>query len=198
MFEQEIKKYLALNELAEAGGTVLFGGTADKSIPLCELKQAFSLTEKLYNRSFTGLSVTDAVTAYDSCITGLNPDCVLLHIGEEDVTLFDTDSATFEQHFRALVQHIRKLDKKCTIGIISLRNPDNSEAISELNKSLKYIAESERCEFEDISVKRVWNPKEMKDVVSFVYSTGFVRPLRNKRPLYDLVKILFCSTPVQA
>ena len=37
----EIKKYSALNELAEKGGTVIFGGTTDVNIPLCELKQTF-------------------------------------------------------------------------------------------------------------------------------------------------------------
>ena len=192
MFEQELKKYMNLNELAEIGGTVIFGGTVDKEIPLCELKQAFSLNEKLYNRSFTGLSVKDAVAAYDSCISTLKPDCVLLHIGGEDIKLFDTNPADFEQHFRKLVQHIKESDKKCNIGIISLRNPDKSETITELNKSLKYIADSERCEFEDISVKRIWNPKGTKDIVSFVYSTGFVRPLKKNRSVYDLVRILFC------
>lgn len=192
MLEPETKKYLALNELAETGGTVILGDDVDKEIPLCELKQAFNLNEKLYNRSFTELSIQDAIEIYDSCIAALKPDCVLLHIGKADVKLFDNTPSVFEHYFRKLIQHIKEEDKKCNIGIISLRNPDNSETITELNKSLKYIANSEKCEFEDISVKRVWNPKETKDVVSFVYSTGFVRPLKNQHSIYDLTKILFC------
>ena len=192
MLEPETKKYLALNELAETGGTVILGDDLDKEIPLCELKQAFNLNEKLYNRSFSKLSIQDAIEIYDSCIAALKPDCVLLHIGEADVKLFDNTPSVFEHYFRKLIQHIKEEDKKCNIGIISLRNPNNSETITELNKSLKYIANSEKCEFEDISVKRVWNPKETKDVVSFVYSTGFVRPLKNQRSIYDLTKILFC------
>ena len=114
MFNQEAKKYIALNELAETGGTVILGGTADKEIPLCELKQAFSLNEKLYNRSFTGLSIADAVKAYDSCIATLCPNCILLHIGENDVNLFDNSPAKFEKYYRELVQHIRKENKKVT------------------------------------------------------------------------------------
>lgn len=192
MSDYELKQYAKLNELAEAGGTVIFGGTADKEIPLCELKQAFSLNENLYNRSVSGLSVKEAASIYESCISALKPECVLLHIGDEDVTLFETDSSAFDQSYRALVQHVKELAPKCTIGIISLKNPEDSSSVAELNKHLKYIAESERCEFEDISVKRVWNPKETKDVVSFVYSTGFVKPLKNHRSIYDLVKILFC------
>ena len=192
MTEQEMKKYTFLNELAETEGTVIFGGASDKEIPLCELKQAFSLQETLYNRSFARLSVKNAVKAYDSCIAGLTPSCILLHLGEADTALFEEDSSAFDKYYRNLVQHIKATTAKCIIGIITLKNPDNSSVIAELNKHLKYIADSERCEFEDISVKRVWNPKETKEVASFIYSTGFVRPLKKHRSIYDLGKILFC------
>ena len=192
MTEQEMKKYTSLNELAETAGTVVFGGASDKEIPLCELKQAFCLKEALYNRSFDQLSVKNAVKAYNSCIAELAPACILLHLGAADIALFEEDSFAFDKHYRSVVQHIKSATPNCTIGIITLKNPDNSSIITELNKHLKYIADSERCEFEDISVKRVWNPKETKEVASFVYSTGFVRPLKNHRSIYDLVKLLFC------
>lgn len=188
----ERRLYQTLNELAESDGTVIFGGTADKDIPLCELKQAFSLNEKLYNRSFSGLSVTDAVSTYDTFIAPLKPACVLLHLGEQDVTTFATDSAAFDGAYRCLIQHIKESVPTCTIAVIAQKNPENNPVITDLNKHLKYIAESERVEFEDISANRIWNPKETKEVVSFVYSTGFVHPLKRQRSIYDLVKILFC------
>ena len=53
-------KYAALNELAEQGGIVILGGEEDMNLPLCELKQAFSLNSSLYNRSVQGLSVNNA------------------------------------------------------------------------------------------------------------------------------------------
>lgn len=192
MKDHKNKIYQTLNELAEKGGTVIFGGTADKDIPLCELKQAFGLNEKLYNRSFSGLSVTDAVSIYDTFIAPLKPACVLLHIGEDDVTTFVADSATFDGAYRYLIQHIKESVPTCTIEVITHKNPENNPVITDLNKHLKYIAESERVEYEDISANRIWNPKETKDVVSFVYSTGFVHPLKRQRSIYDLVKILFC------
>ena len=40
-----INQFKSLNNLAEPGGTVIFGGTSDISIPLCELKQAYELNE---------------------------------------------------------------------------------------------------------------------------------------------------------
>lgn len=188
----ERRLYQTLNELAESDGTVIFGGTADKDIPLCELKQAFNLEETFYNRSFSGLSVTDAVSTYDTFIAPLKPACVLLHLGEQDVTTFATDSAAFDEAYRCLIQHIKESVSTCTIAVITRKNPENNPVITDLNKHLKYIAESERVEFEDISANRIWNPKETKEVVSFVYSTGFVHPLKRQRSIYDLVKILFC------
>ena len=198
MSEHEIKKHLAMNELAEPNGIIIIGGTEDREIPLCELKQAFELNSNLYNRSITNLSINSAVEVYDSCVAGLNPDCILLHIGDADLDFFTADPTAFAQKYRELIKHIKSLDKKCNVVIISLKNPQNLDNITELNKHLKYIAESERCEFEDIATKRVWNPKETKDIVSFLYSTGFVRPLHSQRSVYDLVKILFCSTPLPA
>lgn len=192
MIEKEIKKYLALNELAEPSGIVILGNEEDKEIPLCELKQAFALDSRLYNRSITGLSIENAIEVYESCVASLNPDTVLLHIGKSDLELFRAESAKFAQKYREFIKYIRTKNKKSRIGIISLGNPANNNDITELNKHLKYIAESEQCEYGDIATKRIWNPKETKDIVSFIYSTGFVRSLKNKRPLYDLVKILFC------
>lgn len=195
MFENEIKKYTALNELAEQNGLVIIGGTEDKEIPLCELKQAFALDSKLYNRSAADLSVYTASEYYDTCVAPLNPESVFLHLGAADVNAFEENPSDFDIKYRELIEHIRTLNKKCSIVIISLKNPDESAIITEMNKHLKYIAESERCQYGDISAKRVWNPKETKDVVSFVYSVGFVRPLTNKRPIYDLIKILFGYEP---
>lgn len=193
MVDIEIRKYKALNELAEQNGTVIFGGSEDVDIPLCELKQAFALNNNFYNRSVSELSVCNATDIYNLCIAELNPENILLHIGERDVKLCEEEPAEFESKFRELINQIRRDNKKCNVAIISLKNYDDAESITRINKNLKYIAESEQCEYCDISAKKVWNPKQTKEVVSFVYTVGFVHPIKNKRPLYDLVKMLFCS-----
>lgn len=192
MFENVMKRYNALNDLAEHDGIVIFGGSSDIDIPLGELRQAFAIETKLYNRSVNDISIKDAISVYDACIASLHPETVLLHIGDADLKYFRDHSADFDQKYRELIGHIRKQNKKCRIAIIALKNYDESVEIAEMNKHLKYISESEHCEFGDISAKLVWNPKGTKDVVSFAYDIGFVRPLKNKRPIYDLVKILFC------
>lgn len=192
MNQKEITKYSKLNELSKPDGTVIFGGNDDQTIPLCELKQAFSLDFELYNRSFRNLSIKNSIAYYDTCIASLVPETILLHIGENDLENFTKNSADFDQKYRNLISHIKSQAPKCRIAIISQKNPENDAVIAKMNQHLKYIADSEQCEFGDISNKRVWNPKETMDVISFVYSMGFVRPLKNRRPIYDLVKILFC------
>lgn len=196
MFENEIKKYQALNELAEQNGIVIIGGTEDKDIPLCELKQAFELNSNLYNRSVSNISVSNASKVYDDCVAELNPESVLLHIGTADLQLFEENSSEFDRKYRDLIKHIRTSNPKCSIAIVSLKKQKETSDVTELNKHLRYIADSEQCDFADISVPKVWNPKQTKNVVSFVYSIGFVQALKNKRPVYDLVKILFCYDPI--
>lgn len=188
----ESKKYSALNKLASQNGIVLFGGTSDLDIPIGELRQAFAIEQSIYNRSFSNLSIDDAVTLYDTYISPLVPETLLIHIGEVDLLNFAHNPSAFIQKYCELLAHIKGLNKKCRIAVISLSNPENHAQITGFNTQLKHIAQSEHCEYGDIAVKKVWNPKNTKDTMSFLYSTGFVRPLKNKRPLFDLIKILYC------
>lgn len=192
------EKYTALNELAEQGGIVILGGEEDMNIPLCELKQAFALNSCLYNRSVQGLSVNNAKEVYDLYVKPLQPECILLHIGAADTELFLADSEEFDRRMHESVRYIKAQNQKCEIALISLRNPENDANITSLNKHLQYIAESERCQYGDIAARRVWNPNETQSAVSFVYSIGFVHPLKNKHPLNDIIRILFCYSDSKA
>ena len=190
--EKEIKLYQSLNALANVGGCVIFGGAEDRIIPLGELKETFELQGSYYNRSFDGLSVFNAADLFDRCVAPLAPSDIYLHIGQNDL---NEDTAVFAQKYSELVQHIRSTDKKCSIVIVGLKNPGNDPAVEQLNKQLAVIAQNECCAFCDIAKQQVWNPKQTKEVVSFLYSIGFVRPLKQKRPLQDIAKILFCYEP---
>ena len=192
MREAEIKKYTNLNELAEQGGIVIFGCGEDVNIPVGEVRQAFSVDAKMYNRSFKNLSIIEAQAIYEKCIAPIFPETVLIHIGENDLSLFKKDSSEFDVAYRNLIGFIKKQNKNCRISVVSMREHNNHSIIAEMNQHLKNIADSERCEYGDIANKKVWNPKASMNAASFVYSIGFVRPLRCKHPLYDLVKMLFC------
>ena len=190
MYSTEIKKYSFLNEIAERVGTVIFGGSEDAAIPTGELRQAFDLETALYNRSFQNLSVEDAIGLYDSCIQPLCPQTLLLHIGEADLGDFAKNSAAFDAKYRQLIAHIRRQDKKCGIAILSLKNQDGRSDIAEMNRHLKHIAESEQCEFFDISEKMLRNPHAMKQI-SFLNTTGFTRRLPSRQPVANMVRILY-------
>ena len=187
----ELKKYQRLNEIAEQGGIVIFGSDEDMSIPVGELRQAFSIESKMYNRSFSNLSIKDALEVYKKIIEPLEPETLLLHIGSSDLAFFSENPTEFDNKYRELLGKIRLENPKIRIAIVSLRNYTEDPQIQEMNTHLKYIADSEKCEYGDISSKRVWNPKNTIDMVSFIYSLNYVRHLNNKRPLHDLVKMTF-------
>ena len=191
MRETEIRNYIKLNQLAEQGGIVIFGSDKDKEIPTCEIRQALAIESKIYNRSFEKFSITEALNVYEKVVEPLSPETLLIHIGETDLDFFAENITMFDNKYRELIRYIKSQNPKCRITIVSLRNYDSDPLIEEINKHLKYIADSEQCEYGDIASKKVWNPKATMDAVTFVYSIGFVHPLKNKRPLYDLLKILF-------
>ncbi len=190
MNAMEFGKYARLNDLAEQGGVVIFGCGEDTSIPTCELRQAFSLDEKVYNRSFSDMTIDEAADAYNRAVAPLDPETVLLHLGQADRQRFAEDASSFDQAYIALIRAIRAQDKDCRIVVVSLKNYDNDPAIEEMNRHLRFIADSEKCAFGDIAEKKVWNPKSSMRASSFVHSLNF--PFQNQEPVYDLVKIMFC------
>ena len=192
IFQAEIKNYEKLNELAEQGGIVIFGCDSDKDIPTGEIRQAFAVESKIYNRSFESLSIVESVSVYKKVVAPLKPETALIHIGEADLVMFAEDPTEFDNKYLELIKVIKAQNKKCRIAVVSLKNYEGDSQIAEINRHLKYIADSEKCEYGDISTKKVWNPKSSMNAASFVYSIGFVHPLKNKCPLYDLVKMLFC------
>ena len=118
MFENEIAKYKFLNQIAESDGIVIFGGENDVDIPLGELKQAFSINDKIYNRSFSKLSVVDAAKIYCECVAELCPETILLHIGDADIAEFKGKEIDFEQNYRALINTIKENNNECRIVIV--------------------------------------------------------------------------------
>lgn len=188
----EIGVYRAMNELAKPEGSVIFGSAEDRCIPLCELKETFGLQGPFYNRSLSGLRLADAPEAFDACAAPLRPKAVYLHLGGTDLALFGEDPAAFDRQYSRLLRHIREKDAHCTVTVVSLRNPEADPVIHRLNALLEVTARNTQCAFFDLEDPPVWDPRQTRDVVSFLYSTGFVRSLRQNRPVRDIAKILFC------
>ena len=192
MKDFEIEKYERLNQIAQSKGIVIFGCSDDTDIPLCELRQAFDIEENMYNRSFHELSIEHAIEAYDSCVAPISPETVFIHIGKYDIELLHKNPNLFDSKYLELIEHIRAENKTCRIAVVSMKNYYNDPDIAEMNRHLKFIADSEKCEYGDIATRKVWNPQATRDAASFVRNIGFVRPLKSARPIYDLIRILFC------
>ena len=166
--ENVIERYKELNKLAEQNGIVIFGGCKDRDIATCELKQAFFPDAVFYNRSIDGISIENAAELYSLCVAPLTPDTVLLHIGAEDLQLCTESPAEFETKYRELISQIRKNNKHCDIAIINFQNTDFSSDIEGLNKKLKYIADSEHCDYCDISNGCTRSSTQAKKEISFI------------------------------
>ncbi len=191
MHKKEISKYTKLNSIAESFGTVILGSGDDTQIPISELTDAFKINSKFYNRSAEKLSIKDSIDYYDTVVSALNPERIILHIGACDIDFFKNDQTDFDIAYSKLITHIRKDNKSCNIGIVSLSNIKSDPTVNELNSHLRMIAQSEHCEFEDISLPRVWNPIETKNALSFASAMGLSKKLNSNRSLYDLAKIFF-------
>ena len=189
--EHEHIRYSELNKLAETNGIVILGMENDKNIPVGEIRQALAIETKIYNRSFNKISVNNAIKIYDEYIDILFPETLLIHIGEADKSLFEDNKEKFDENYRKLVRHIKNKNSNCCIVIVNLKNTNNNLIIEEMNKHLKDIAESEQCEYGDISSKQEDNRNIHESAVSFVFSTGFVHPVRIKHSIYYLTSILF-------
>lgn len=185
-YENTIRKYQTLNSFANVGGAVVFGGAADLDVPFDELKQSFNVDYAIYNRSVAGLTVADASSVYDAVVAPLRPSKLMLRLGEADLEAFEKNADEFIRLYRATIDHIRSLNKKCEIAIVSVGSDANSSTVADMNNRLNALADSERCFFENVET----TSPAMKETVSFVYSTGFFTPFVST-PIHSLAKILY-------
>ncbi len=188
-YAKDITRYNSLNTFSSEGAVVLFGEKEDKEIPVSEISESLGLTEKVYNRSISGLYISAAPEVFDSVIAPIHPSTVLVHIGSSDVDFYSRFPGRFDHDYRTLIQHIKNTDNNCRVGIVAVSNEEENENIVRMNKQLKFIAESENCEFCDITPETKWSPAAVKAAYDYYYSTGFAG--NAKKPVYDLAKLFF-------
>ncbi len=166
---------------------ILIGGSFDKKIPVDYLANEFDFNFNLYNKSRAFLKLADSKTYVKNQISQLKPEGVLLHLGENDITLFKSNSATFDNLYLGLIEEFKKINKKVRIALISVSNPQKDDSIYEMNKHIKAIADSENCTFVNLENVSLWNPEATKSAVEFAYETG----LKVRKPLRNVAEILY-------
>lgn len=168
---------------------VLLGGSLDKEIPVAEIAQSFNFNFKMYNRSKYGLSLKDARKTYLESVEPMNPEAVIIHLGKEDVEMFKNNSADFDVKYLELLSSIRHQNKDRRIALVSLEEESKVEV--EMNRHIKAIAESEKCEFVNMDRAKLWDTEKTKEVTAFMYELGFDSQLKVKKPLGDISKVLY-------
>ena len=123
---------------------VLMGGTTDSSIPVAEIAQDYDFNFKMFNRSAFGLSLANAKDEYIKKVESMNPESVILHVGQEDMTMFNSNSADFDVKYLELISYIRRNDSKKRIALVSNLDPTGKVNFAEMNRHIKAIADSEK------------------------------------------------------
>lgn len=174
---------------ADGESVVLLGGSLDKEIPVAEVAQSFNFNFKMYNRSKYGLSLKDAKKTYLESVEPMNPEAVIIHLGKEDVEMFKNNSADFDVKYLELLSSIKHQNNDRRIALVSLEEESKVEA--EMNRHIKAIAESEKCEFVNMDRAKLWDTEKTKEVTAFMYELGFDSQLKVKKPLGDISKVLY-------
>lgn len=172
---------------SEKNAVIVFGGSLDNSIPVSKLADAFAFNFQILNKSFSELSVKNAKELFCSCIQPLHPEGILIHLGEKDMNLFKANSSEFDSAYLKLIETIKACNPKCRIALISLYNEAASPLVEEMNRHIKAIADSEKCDFINVENARLWNPAASKAAIRFAQNMG----LKVRKPLRDVAEILY-------
>ncbi len=171
----------------EKNAVIVFGGSLDKSIPVEELAKSFDFNFRIFNKSVAELSVKDSLGYFSAYIKPMRPEAMILHIGERDLNLFKANSSEFDSLYIKLIEEIRYTNSKCRLALVSLYNETSNQTVAEMNRHIKAIADSEKCDFIDVENAKLWKPESAKAAIRFAQNMG----LAVKKPLRDIAEILY-------
>lgn len=171
----------------EKNAVIVFGGSLDKSIPVEELAKSFDFNFRIFNKSVAELSIKDSLGYFSAYIKPMRPEAMILHIGERDLNLFKANSSEFDSLYIKLIEEIRYTNSKCRLALVSLYNETSNQTVAEMNRHIKAIADSEKCDFIDVENAKLWKPESAKAAIRFAQNMG----LAVKKPLRDIAEILY-------
>lgn len=171
----------------EQNAVLLMGGTFDKNIPVSNLAKAFDFDFEIYNKSSDGLSVENAAEYYETNLKKLNPEGILVHLGENDLNLFKNSTADFDNAYLKFLDEVKNVRPSTRIALLSVRNVNHDRTVAEMNAHIKAIADAERCAYINLDNSALWNPEATKAAGDFAYSMG----VRTRKPLKNVAEILY-------
>lgn len=171
----------------QKNAVILVGGSFDNKIPVNYLKNKFDLNFEIYNKSSDNISIKTANEYFKNTVLPLEPEALILHLGENDITMYQNSSEAFDKCYLDLISNIKKANKKTRLALVSINNTNNDKLVAEMNKHIKAIADSENCQFVNLENSKLWNPEATKQSVDFACTMG----LNIKKPLLDVAKIFY-------
>lgn len=183
--DEVINKKATVTEKKNA--VILMGGKADKQIPVSKLAKDFNFNFDIYNKSTENLTISNALEYFKQNISQMLPEGIMIHLGDEDVSFFQNDSAAFDNYYLTLIDEIKAVNKHCRIALLSVYNPDGNKSISLMNAHINAIAQTQNADYINLENAKLWNPQATKAASDFAYSMG----LRIRKPLRDIAEILY-------
>ena len=171
----------------EKNAVILLGNGLDTKIPVQSLGKEFKFNFKIYNKSCEKLSFENVQEYFSNAVAPLAPEGIMIHLGENDINLCMNNSELFDTNYLDFIKQIKSCNKKCRIALVSVANPQNNKVISQMNRRIKAIADSEKCSFVNLDNAHLWNPAATKAAIEFAHNMG----LNTRKPLSDVAEILF-------
>lgn len=166
---------------------ILFGGTLDKNIPVADLSREYNFNFDIYNKSCENITLPAALEYFKENIAKMIPEGIIIHLGENDISLFQNDSAAFDNYYLTLLDEIKAVNKDCRIALISINNPAGNKNLALMNAHINAIAQTEKAVFINLENAKLWNPEATKAANEFAYAMG----LKIRKPLRDVAEIFY-------
>ena len=166
---------------------ILFGGSLDKNIPVADLSREYNFNFDIYNKSCENITLPAALEYFKENIAKMIPEGIIIHLGENDISLFQNDSAAFDNYYLTLLDEIKAVNKDCRIALISINNPAGNKNLALMNAHINAIAQTEKAVFINLETAKLWNPEAAKAANEFAYAMG----LKIRKPLRDVAEIFY-------
>ena len=173
--------------IEKKNAVILLGGAKDMDIPVANLAKDFNFNFPIYNKSEKNLSVSSIMDFYLNRIEASKPEGILIHLGENDTSLFTSDPSSFDNYYLNFIEYLKRANRTCRIAVVSVDNQNNDKTLKLMNAHIKAIAEAEKVSFISLENAKLWNPEATKAASEFAYNMG----LKIRKPLRDVAEILY-------
>ena len=145
--ESKKEMFKVFNDIILSGEIVIFGTAFFETYPIYELSKKYLMSNAIYNRSISGMTLDEAKEILDDCVISAKPSKVFLALGEHDTPCEKT------------VSYYKSIIKKCSDALPNskmyvLSVPFAGKAGMEYNSILKSICENSKAEYIEIDYER--------------------------------------------